>query len=150
MVAMTWSLRNLKPREEEGWGGECCSSQGWLLGRESGFCKRVKKRSSRNKGGMKNRPLRGRRRGSLGEVGGVTLVTSHPLFPLQVQGIKVPNQEFGLSENEPGTNFLYAKFDGIMGMAYPALSLGRATTALQGMLQEGALTSPVFSFYLSR
>ncbi|KAJ8779973.1 hypothetical protein J1605_012009 [Eschrichtius robustus] len=68
---------------------------------------------------------------------------------LTVQGIQVPNQEFGLSENEPGTNFLYAKFDGIMGMAYPALSMGRATTALQGMLQEGALTSPVFSFYLS-
>ncbi|XP_058931662.1 gastricsin [Kogia breviceps] len=69
---------------------------------------------------------------------------------LTVQGIKVPNQEFGLSENEPGTNFLYAKFDGIMGMAYPDLSMGGATTALQGMLQEGALTSPVFSFYLGR
>ncbi|XP_059877260.1 gastricsin [Delphinus delphis] len=67
---------------------------------------------------------------------------------LTVQGIKVPNQEFGLSEKEPGTNFLYAKFDGIMGMAYPALSMGGARTALQGMLQEGALTSPVFSFYL--
>lgn len=36
-----------------------------------------------------------------------------------------------------------------MGMAYPSLAMGGATTALQGMLQEGALTSPVFSFYLS-
>lgn len=69
---------------------------------------------------------------------------------LQVQGIQVPNQEFGLSENEPGTNFVYAQFDGIMGMAYPALAAGGATTALQGMLQEGVLTSPVFSFYLSK
>ncbi|EPY76648.1 gastricsin [Camelus ferus] len=68
---------------------------------------------------------------------------------LMVHDIKVPNQEFGLSENEPGTNFLYATFDGIMGMAYPALSTDGATTALQGMLQEGALTCPVFSFYLS-
>ncbi|DAA16492.1 TPA: progastricsin (pepsinogen C) [Bos taurus] len=68
---------------------------------------------------------------------------------LTVQGIKVPNQEFGLSKTEPGTNFLYAKFDGIMGMAYPSLSVDGATTVLQGMLQEGALTSPVFSFYLS-
>ncbi|ELW66056.1 gastricsin [Tupaia chinensis] len=68
---------------------------------------------------------------------------------LTVQSIQVPNQEFGLSENEPGTNFVYAQFDGIMGMAYPALSMGGATTALQGMLQEGVLTSPVFSFYLS-
>ncbi|XP_054424725.1 gastricsin [Pteronotus mesoamericanus] len=68
---------------------------------------------------------------------------------MTVQSIQVPNQEFGLSENEPGTNFVYAQFDGIMGMAYPALAVGGATTALQGMLQEGALTSPVFSFYLS-
>ncbi|XP_066109043.1 gastricsin [Saccopteryx bilineata] len=68
---------------------------------------------------------------------------------LTVQSIQVPNQEFGLSENEPGTNFVYAQFDGIMGMGYPALAEGGATTALQGLLQEGALTSPVFSFYLS-
>ncbi|XP_070274721.1 gastricsin [Myotis yumanensis] len=68
---------------------------------------------------------------------------------MTVQNIQVPNQEFGLSETEPGNNFVYAQFDGIMGMAYPALSEGGATTALQGMLQEGALTSPVFSFYLS-
>ncbi|XP_003923041.1 gastricsin [Saimiri boliviensis] len=68
---------------------------------------------------------------------------------LTVQSIQVPNQEFGLSENEPGTNFIYAQFDGIMGLAYPALSVGGATTAMQGMLQEDVLTSPVFSFYLS-
>ncbi|KAI4531210.1 hypothetical protein MG293_019068 [Ovis ammon polii] len=68
---------------------------------------------------------------------------------LTVQGIQVPNQEFGLSKTEPGTNFLYAKFDGIMGMAYPSLSVDGATTVLQGMVQEGALTSPIFSFYLS-
>lgn len=70
--------------------------------------------------------------------------------PPQVQNIQVPNQEFGLSETEPGTNFVYAQFDGIMGMGYPALSEGSATTPLQGMLQEGVLTSPVFSFYLSK
>ncbi|XP_007483929.1 gastricsin [Monodelphis domestica] len=68
---------------------------------------------------------------------------------MTVQGIQVPNQEFGLSENEPGTNFIYAQFDGIMGMAYPALAVGGATTALQGMLQQNVLTNPIFSFYLS-
>lgn len=86
--------------------------------------------------------------GMCGEVGGVVRVTSS-VSP-QLQSIQVPNQEFGLSENEPGTNFVYAQFDGILGMAYPALAVGGATTALQGMLQEGALTSPVFSFYLSK
>nr|Q9GMY4.1 RecName: Full=Gastricsin; AltName: Full=Pepsinogen C; Flags: Precursor [Sorex unguiculatus]BAB11754.1 pepsinogen C [Sorex unguiculatus] len=68
---------------------------------------------------------------------------------MTLQNIKVPHQEFGLSQNEPGENFVYAQFDGIMGMAYPTLAMGGATTALQGMLQAGALDSPVFSFYLS-
>ena len=98
---------------------------------------------------MKSRQM-GLRRGIQREVCGVTFITSHPLRPLQVQGIQVPNQQFGLSKTEPGTNFLYAKFDGIMGMAYPSLSVDGATTVLQGMVQEGALTSPIFSFYLSR
>ncbi|XP_008562873.1 PREDICTED: gastricsin-like, partial [Galeopterus variegatus] len=69
---------------------------------------------------------------------------------LTVQSIQVPDQEFGLSENEPGTSFVYTQFDGIMGMAYSDLSVGGATTALHGMLREGALTSEVFSFYLSK
>ncbi|XP_048203744.1 gastricsin [Perognathus longimembris pacificus] len=67
---------------------------------------------------------------------------------MTVQNIQVPNQEFGLSENEPGYTFVYAKFDGIMGLAYPGLAAGGATTALQGMLQEGALSNPLFSVYL--
>ncbi|KAM7318571.1 hypothetical protein ACRRTK_021683 [Alexandromys fortis] len=67
---------------------------------------------------------------------------------LTVQGIKVPNQEFGLSENEPGTNFVYADFDGIMGLAFPGLSAGGATTAMQGLLKEGALSQPLFGVYL--
>ncbi|KAF5929705.1 hypothetical protein HPG69_002428 [Diceros bicornis minor] len=61
---------------------------------------------------------------------------------LTVQSIQVPNQEFSLSQDELGTNFIYLKFVGIMGMAYPALAVGGAATALQDMLQEGALTSP--------
>jgi gastricsin len=70
--------------------------------------------------------------------------------PLQVQSIQVPNQEFGLSETEPGSTFYYAEFDGIMGLAYPGLSAGDATTALQGMLNEGALSNDLFSVYLGR
>ncbi|XP_065260293.1 gastricsin-like [Emys orbicularis] len=68
---------------------------------------------------------------------------------MTLQNISVTNQEFGLSENEPGTNFIYAQFDGILGMAYPSLAVGGATTALQGMLQENLLSQPIFSFYLS-
>ncbi|XP_063813317.1 gastricsin-like [Pseudophryne corroboree] len=66
-----------------------------------------------------------------------------------VQGLTITNQELGLSVNEPGTNFVYAAFEGIFGMAYPALSAGRATTAMQGMLQQNLLTYPIFSVYMS-
>ncbi|XP_053103191.1 gastricsin-like [Hemicordylus capensis] len=69
---------------------------------------------------------------------------------MTLQNIAVAKQEFGLSKNEPGTNFIYAQFDGILGMAYPSLAVGGATTALQTMLQENLLSQPIFSFYLSR
>ncbi|XP_053560681.1 gastricsin-like [Bombina bombina] len=65
-----------------------------------------------------------------------------------VQGLTITNQELGLSVNEPGTNFVYAAFEGIFGMAYPALSAGGATTAMQGMLQQNLLTNPIFSVYM--
>ncbi|XP_048353830.1 gastricsin-like [Sphaerodactylus townsendi] len=66
-----------------------------------------------------------------------------------IQGISITNQQFGLSETEPGTNFVYAQFDGILGLAYPAISAGGAATVVQGLMQENLLDSPMFSFYLS-
>ncbi|XP_069801435.1 gastricsin-like [Dendropsophus ebraccatus] len=66
-----------------------------------------------------------------------------------VQSLSITNQELGLSVNEPGTNFVYAAFEGIFGMAYPALSAGGATTAMQGMLQQNLLTYPIFSVYMN-
>ncbi|XP_040277810.1 gastricsin-like [Bufo bufo] len=64
-----------------------------------------------------------------------------------VQGLSIKNQEIGLSVNE-GSNFVYAGFEGIFGMAYPALSYDGATTAMQGMVHQNLLTYPVFSIYM--
>ncbi|XP_025912347.1 gastricsin-like [Apteryx rowi] len=69
---------------------------------------------------------------------------------LTIQSIRVTNQEFGLSEDEPTQPFYYANFDGILGMAYPSLAVGGTPTALQGMLLQNQLTEPIFSFYFSR
>uniref|UniRef100_A0A669QID4 Pepsin B n=1 Tax=Phasianus colchicus TaxID=9054 RepID=A0A669QID4_PHACC len=55
---------------------------------------------------------------------------------LRIQTISVRNQEFGLSRDEPTQPFYYAQFDGIMGMAYPALAVGGTPTPLQGMLHN--------------
>ncbi|XP_005389752.2 PREDICTED: gastricsin [Chinchilla lanigera] len=67
---------------------------------------------------------------------------------MTIQETQVPKQEFGLSEQEPGSAFVYAQFEGIMGLGYPALSAGGATTAMQGLLREGALSQNLFSVYL--
>ncbi|XP_007526992.1 pepsin B [Erinaceus europaeus] len=80
--------------------------------------------------------------GSLSVVLGYDTVT--------VQNIVINNQEFGLSENEPSNPFYYSDFDGILGMAYPNMAVGSSPTVMQGMLQQGQLTEPIFSFYFSR
>ncbi|XP_069616215.1 gastricsin-like [Ranitomeya imitator] len=68
---------------------------------------------------------------------------------VSVQGLTITNQEFGLTYSESGSSFYYSKFDGIFGMAYPAMSAGGATTAMQGMLQQNLLNYPMFSVYMS-
>ncbi|XP_069802048.1 gastricsin-like [Dendropsophus ebraccatus] len=65
-----------------------------------------------------------------------------------VQGLSITNQEFGMTYTESGSSFYYSKFDGIFGMAYPAMSAGGATTAMQGMLQQNLLSYPIFSVYM--
>ncbi|KAG8589107.1 hypothetical protein GDO81_006261 [Engystomops pustulosus] len=67
---------------------------------------------------------------------------------VSVQGLTITNQEFGLTYTESGSSFYYSKFDGIFGMAYPAMSAGGATTAMQGMLQQNLLNYPIFSVYM--
>nr|XP_033774487.1 gastricsin [Geotrypetes seraphini] len=66
-----------------------------------------------------------------------------------IQNIAITQQEFGLSVNEPGTNFVYAQFDGILGLAYPSISVEGATTVMQGLIQHNLINQPVFGFYLS-
>ncbi|NXJ16915.1 PEPC protein, partial [Odontophorus gujanensis] len=66
--------------------------------------------------------------------GSGTLTVQLGYDTLRIQTITVRNQEFGLSRVEPTRPFYYAQFDGIMGMAYPALAAGGAPTPLQGML----------------
>ncbi|XP_053457954.1 gastricsin [Nycticebus coucang] len=69
---------------------------------------------------------------------------------LTIQNIQIHNQEFGLSQSQPSASFIYAGFDGILGMGYPSLSVGGATTVLQSMMQRHLLTSSVFSFYFNK
>ncbi|KAL4617959.1 gastricsin-like [Arapaima gigas] len=69
---------------------------------------------------------------------------------VNVGGIVVKKQIFGLSTNEPGQTFSVAQFDGILGLSYPSISVGQATPVMDNMMTQGLLQSNVFAFYLSR
>nr|ACH92562.1 progastricsin (predicted) [Otolemur garnettii] len=82
--------------------------------------------------------------------GSGNLLGTFALDTLTIQSIQIHNQEFGLSQSEPTANFIYAGFDGILGMGYPSLSVGGATTVLENMLYAHLLNSSVFSFYFNK
>ncbi|XP_028813629.1 gastricsin-like [Denticeps clupeoides] len=63
--------------------------------------------------------------------------------------IVVPQQEVGLSVTEPGDNFVVAKFDGILGLAYPS-DAGDQRPLMDTMMQEGLIQYNCVAFYLSR
>ncbi|KAM4618471.1 gastricsin-like [Polymixia lowei] len=69
---------------------------------------------------------------------------------VSVAGIVINNQEIGLSTNEPGQNFVVAKFDGILGLSYPSISAGGETPVMDNMISQNLLQANIFSFYLSR
>ncbi|XP_030077405.1 gastricsin isoform X2 [Microcaecilia unicolor] len=66
-----------------------------------------------------------------------------------IENTSIAQQEFGLSVTEPGYSFVFASFDGILGLAYPSISVDNATTVLEGMIQENLLKEPIFSVYLN-
>ncbi|KAL7991990.1 hypothetical protein Chor_016246 [Crotalus horridus] len=56
---------------------------------------------------------------------------------VQVAGIQVSKQIFGLSETEPGSFLYYAPYDGILGLAFPRLAASGATPVFDNMMSEG-------------
>lgn len=71
-------------------------------------------------------------------------------LPLQVAGLTVLKQEFGESVYEPSAAFVMARFDGVLGMAYPALAEILGKPVFDNMMAQNLVEEPVFSFYLSR
>ncbi|XP_039646933.1 nothepsin [Perca fluviatilis] len=69
---------------------------------------------------------------------------------LKVGNMSILNQEFGESVYEPGSAFVMAKFDGILGMAYPSLAEIVGNPVFDNMLAQRTVDEPVFSFFLSR
>ncbi|XP_068516238.1 cathepsin E [Anas acuta] len=66
-----------------------------------------------------------------------------------VEGLTVTNQQFAESVSEPGKTFLDAEFDGILGLAYPALAVDGVTPVFDNMMAQNLVELPMFSVYMS-
>jgi len=55
---------------------------------------------------------------------------------------------FGEATEEPW-NFVASKFDGILGMGFPAISRDNIPPPFTTLVQEGILDQPGFAFYLT-
>ena len=69
---------------------------------------------------------------------------------LELGGLKVPGQVFAEAVNEPSLSFVTASFDGIMGMGFPEIAVGKVVPPFQNLLKAYPDMEPVFSFWLNR
>jgi len=65
-------------------------------------------------------------------------------------GVTVPKQLFAESVKEPGIAFIAAKFDGILGMGFPEISVNGIQPWFQGAVAAGLIKAPEFAFYLAK
>ncbi|KAM6437940.1 cathepsin E-like isoform 1-T1 [Liasis olivaceus] len=69
---------------------------------------------------------------------------------VQISNISIEAQDFGESVYEPGATFISASFDGVLGLAYPNLSVVEALPVFDNIMKHHLVEEPVFSFFLNR
>lgn len=69
---------------------------------------------------------------------------------LQIGNLAVKGQLFAEAVKQPGITFVAAKFDGILGMGYPRISVDGAPTVFDDIMNQKLVDNNLFSFYLNR
>ncbi|KAJ7329811.1 hypothetical protein JRQ81_015985 [Phrynocephalus forsythii] len=69
---------------------------------------------------------------------------------VQISNITIEGQDFGESIFEPGVTFAEAHFDGVLGLAYPSLSVINTVPVFDNMIKQELVEKPMFSFFLNR
>lgn len=69
---------------------------------------------------------------------------------LRLGSVQLKNASFAEAVTEPGAAFVLSKFDGILGLAYPSLSVDGLTPVMQALHAAGELAAPRFAFWLSK
>ncbi|NXB15836.1 CATD protein, partial [Rhagologus leucostigma] len=67
-----------------------------------------------------------------------------------LRDLKIQGQIFGEATKQPGMTFIAAKFDGILGLAYPRISVEGAEPFFDNVMKQKLVDENVFSFYLNR
>ncbi|PWN35147.1 Asp-domain-containing protein [Meira miltonrushii] len=69
---------------------------------------------------------------------------------LRIGDLEIKDQLFAEATSEPGLVFAFAKFDGILGLAYDTISVNGIPPPLYSMVDQKLIDEPVVSFYLGR
>lgn len=67
-----------------------------------------------------------------------------------VAGLLAKNSTFGQITRLEGISFVASKFDGILGMAWPTISVERCPLIFDLLYKQGQVASNSFSFYLTK